>query len=192
MLPERSVPKIPRVALQFDELLPLREAMRDVQEGVAAYYAASARHSELGRSVRIFLDAAQRVNDLLTSAITDARTYRSLFDPPAAAGTEVINAVKYARNVNQHLLHIVRPRVDTLIGGALGMRVYAYWQAVPPEVHAKLHARTQALASAYNRELLGQEVTGTMLTVLRFYAQAVPEIVHRDHRGEWTGFPLMS
>ena len=31
-----------------------------------------------------------------------------------------------------------------------------------------------------------------MLSVLQFYAGVSPNLVHRDPRGEWTGFPLMN
>ena len=101
--------------------------------------------------------------------------------------------MKFARNVSQHVLHIVRPADNlTLIGGDLGFRVYAVWDDIPASVVAQLHRRTQTLERAYRAELEGQEVTGTMMAVVRFFAEVVPQIIHRDTRGEWTGFPLMS
>jgi hypothetical protein len=106
----------------------------------------------------------------------------------------VIDGVKYARNVAQHVLHIVRPSDNTvLIGGQFGLRTYAVWDAVPPVAHNRLtNSRTQALKAFYDAALLGKEVVGTMMATLRFYQAVNPAIVHRDGRGEWTGFPLMS
>lgn len=182
----------PLVQVSQDELPPLREAMRDIQEAVAAYYAETARDEDLGAPVRTFLVKAQTLNDRFTNAVGDTATYRGLFVSPTHASADLISAVRYARNVDQHILHIVRPRPDTLVGGQLGMRVYAFWEEVPVDVHAKLRPSTQKLKPAYDTTLQGKEVTGTMLAVLRFYAEIAPEIVHRDHRGEWTGFPLMS
>jgi hypothetical protein len=185
------------VNLASDELPPLSEAMRDVQSAVATFYAATARGGDLGVAVRGFLACAQVVNDLLMNQATNAASYRALFaqrTAPSPAALEVIEAVKYARNVAQHVLHIVRPSDNTvLIGGQLGLRTYAVWDAVPQVAHNRLtNSRTQALKASYDSALLGREVVGTMMDTLRFYQAVNPAIVHRDGRGEWTGFPLMS
>lgn len=182
----------PLVQVSADELPPLREAMRDIQTAVAAYHAETARGGDLGARVRAFLVNAQTLNDLFSNAIVDSASYKALYDPPAHVNADLINGVKYARNVTQHVLHIVRPSEDTLVGGALGMRIYAYWDDIPSHAHAKLRTNTQKLKPAYDATLLGQEVTGTMFAVLRFYAEIEPTIVHRDQQGEWTGFPLMN
>lgn len=167
--------------------------MRDLQMSVAEYYAETARGGDLGPRVRTFLVAAQTLNDLLSNQIARSATYRSLFTIQRHSSATLIEAVKFARNVTQHVLHIVRPSGSmTLIGGAMGLRVYAVWDEIPADVVARLRSPTQALEPAYRAELEDHEVTGTMMAVLRFYAQAVPQIIHRDATGEWTGFPLLS
>lgn len=185
------------VELTPPEIPPLREAMGDVQTAVATYYAETARGGDLGVPVRGFLASAQVVNDLLANQATDAASYKALFvqrATPSPAALEVIAAVKYARNVAQHVLHIVRPSDDTvLVGGQLGLRIYAVWDDVPQAAHSRLtNKHTQALRASYDSALLGREVVGTMMDTLRFYQAVNAEIVHRDTRGEWTGFPLMS
>ena len=185
------------VELTPPEIPPLREAMGDLQTAVAAYYAETARGGDLGTAVRGFLASAQVVNDLLTNQVTHAAPYKALFTLRGArspASPEVIDAVKYARNVAQHVLHIVRPSDDAvLIGGQLGLRIYAVWDAVPQAAHDRLtNKRTQALKASYDSALLGREVVGTMMDALRFFQTVNPAIIHRDARGEWTGFPLMS
>ena len=185
------------VELTPAEIPPLRAAMGDVQVAVATYYAETARGGDLGVAVRGFLASAQVVNDLLKNEVTDAASYKALFvqrAAPSPAALEVIDGVKYARNVAQHVLHIVRPSDDTvLIGGQLGLRIYAEWDEVPQAAHNRLtNKRTQALRASYDSALLGREVVGTMMDTLRFYQSVNPAIVHRDTRGEWTGFPLMS
>lgn len=170
----------------------LRQVMKDIQKDVAAYYAATARRGDLGVHARNWLGRVQNLNDLLTKRLGDKATYLALFKPTPTAGGELINAVKYARNVDQHLMFEVSPSEDVLIGGTHGMRTYACWRPIPAATHAELHERTRHLQPAYQANLEGKELTGTMLAVLRFYADIAPQIVHRDHRGEWTGFPLKS
>ncbi|KRF36651.1 hypothetical protein [Nocardioides sp. Soil805] len=183
----------PRLEITETEKPRLVEAMRDIQEGVAAYYAETALRGDLGGHVRTWLGRVQTLNDLLTNQLADRASYTALFDPPKAPGVDLINAAKYARNIDQHVMHIVAPSTDSLIGGGtFGYRVYAQWEPVPPAAHASLRPGTQALEPTYSAELQGQEVTSTMLGVLRFFADIAPQIVHRDPRGEWTGFPLMS
>lgn len=185
----------PHTSIQIaaHERPPLREAMRDVQKSVSAYYAATATGDELGGHVRAFLVSAQTLNDLFTNAVTDSASYVAALGAAAQRDADLIWGVKYARNVAQHVLHIVRPSDEmTLVGGTLGLRVYALWDEIPAAAHAKLRSGTQSLKPAYDAALRGQEVTSTMLALLRFYARIAPAIVHRDQRGEWTGFPLMS
>lgn len=168
--------------------------MHDTQQSVTDYYAATASGGDLGRSVRAFLVSAQTLNDLFSNAVADAVTYKAILSGACQAESDLINAVKYARNVDQHVLHIIRPddETHTLVGGTFGMRMYAFWDEIPARAHAQLRKSTQALKPAYEAALQGQEVTGTMLELLRFYARIAPTIVHRDHHGEWSGFPLMS
>ncbi|GAA6123321.1 hypothetical protein BPY_14290 [Bifidobacterium psychraerophilum] len=179
-----------RVRLTTYEIEPLRETMRDVQVSVADYYAATAESGDLGGKVRAFLINAQRLNDHFQNKIRDKATYRELFKSSAQPGADVIDGIKYARNVIEHVLHIVRPKDDALVGGSLGFRVYPVWDDIPPAVHAELHPNTQKLKPAYDNKLLGQGVIKTMLDVLRFYAAIAPDVIHRGVRGEWTGFPL--
>lgn len=181
-----------QVRLTADEIEPLRETMCDIQVSVADYYAATAGPGDLGGKVRAFLINTQRLNDDFKNKISDKATYRELLKSSAQSGADVMNGIKYARNVIEHVLHIVRPKDDVLVGGLLGFRVYPVWDDIPAAVHAKLHANTQKFKPAYDNELLGQSVIETMLGVLRFYAVIAPDVVHRDSRGEWTGFPLMA
>ncbi|WP_454042954.1 hypothetical protein [Cellulosimicrobium sp. Marseille-Q8652] len=181
------------ITLTTSEIAPLREVMRDLQTSVAGYYAETARGGDLGPRVRSFLVAAQTLNDLLTNQIAQSATYKQLFAGQRHPSADLIEAVKFARNVVQHVLHIVRPSDEiTLVGGELGMRIYAVWDQIPASVVAQLHTGTRKLEPAYRSELEGHEVTGTMMSVLRFFADVAPSIVHRDSRNEWTGFPLLS
>lgn len=170
----------------------LLQVMKDIQEDVAAYYAETARSGDLGTRARTWLGRVQNLNELLTERLGDKATYKALFAPSPTPGAELISAVKYARNVDHHLMFEVSPSQDTLIGGLHGMRTYGCWRPIPAATHAELRAGTQALRPAYRANLEGKELTGTMLAVLRFFADLAPQIVHRDHRGEWTGFPLKS
>ncbi|GAB33356.1 hypothetical protein [Gordonia otitidis] len=170
----------------------LRQVMKDIQNDVAAYYAATAGGGDLGVHARTWLGRVQNLNDLLTKQLHDKATYLALFTPTPTTGAELINAVKYARNVDQHLMFEVSPSEDVFIGGAHGMRTYGCWRPIPAATHAELEKRTQRLQPAYQANLEGKELTSTMLAVLRFFADIAPQIVHRDHRGEWTGFPLKS
>ncbi len=167
--------------------------MRDLQLGAARYYAQTAIGGDLGSLVRAFIANCQVLNDWSVHAIADHASYTALFDQPRHEGTDVIDAMKYVRNVSQHVLHVVKPSdTVTLVGGALGFRTYAQWEGIPAQVHSKLRPGTQALRPAYENNLAGKEVMSTMMAVLRFLADVAPNIVHRDKLGEWTGFPLMS
>lgn len=170
----------------------LLQVMQDIQKDVAAYYAETARGGDLGVYARNWLGRVQNLNDLLTMQLGDKATYLALFKPTPTPGAELFNAVKYARNVDQHLMFEVSPSEDVLIGGPHGMRTYGCWRPIPAATHAELHERTQRLQPAYQANMEGKELTGTMLAVLRFLAEIAPQVVHRDHRGEWTGFPLKS
>lgn len=183
----------PQLRISATELDPLRVTMRDTQQAVSEYYAATGNGQDLGRPVRAFLVAVQALNEHLSANVADSASYESTLTNADQSDADLINGIKYARNIAQHILHVVRPSDElTLVGGQLGMRVYAVWDDVPADVHAKLHKGTQKLKPAYEAALLGKEVTGTMLTLLRFVHSFAPDIVHRDHRGEWTGFPLMN
>lgn len=182
---------ITRLTITADEVPRLTQVMGDIQESVAAYYAETAAGGDLGRHIRIWLNSVQTLNDLLTSQLGDKATYTSLFGASPTPGAELINAVKYARNADQHVMQIVAPpKANSLIGGFHGRRIYALWEPIPQDVHDNLHDRTRRLKPNYDANLDGREVTATMLAVLRFFADLAPQIVHRDNRGEWTGFPL--
>lgn len=181
------------VDLTSDEVTVLTALMGDIQVAAAAFYAKTATSADvesLGTEVRTFLSAAQTLNERLSGSITEKEAYQS--ELLKADIGELIDAVKYVRNVSQHVLHVVRPSEDSgvLVGGLHGLRVYVVWDDVPLAAHSSLRPSTQALRPAFEARLRGQEVTGTMLSVLRAFATLAPQIVHRDRRGEWTGFPL--
>ncbi len=179
--------------ISANELEPIRTVMRDLQIGAARYYAQTASGGEIGATVRAFIANCQILNEWFSKSIADSASYKALFARPRHAGADVIDAMKYVRNVSQHVLHVIKPS-DTavLVGGVFGYRTYEQWDAIPVDVHAKLHPGTQALRPAYEGHLEGREVMRAMMAVLRFYAEIAPNIVHRDKHGEWTGFPLMS
>lgn len=185
----------PLVALTSEERDALVEVMGDIQRAVVDYYRATIiRDADIGTAVRTYLAKAQALHELLWQQIDDRATYVALFSGPVRhPKADLVEAIKYARNLSQHVIHPVSPREDSIIGGGTwGYRVYAYWDDVPAEKHAKLHARTQGLKPLYDAELLGHEVVSTMLPLLQFYAEANPDLIHRDNRGEWTGFPLLN
>ena len=155
--------------------------MRDLQIGAARYYAETASGGEIGATVRAFIANCQILNDWFVNAIADAASYSALFGPIRHAGADVIDAMKHVRNVSQHVLHVVKPS-DTvaLVGGTLGLRSCTRWEAIPMDVHANLHRRTQALRPTYEANLEGKELMGAMMAVLRFYADVAPNIVHRS------------
>lgn len=182
----------PTVQLTNDELGPLRATMRDIQLAVANYYELTARSGdvdELGTSVRAFLTSVQQLNESLMKRVADAATYEAL---KVQNGTEaLIDAAKYARNVVEHVLHVVRPDDDTsLIGGMHGLRTYAQWAHIPTGADAELHKGTRALRPSYVATVEGREIVEVMLDVLHAFWTIAPDMVHRDHLGEWTGFPL--
>jgi hypothetical protein len=181
------------IAVSPGEIEAVRTVMRDLQIGAARYYAATGSADDLGSTVRAFIADCQTLNDWFLNAIADSASYKALFREPRHPGVDVIDAMKYVRNVSQHVLHVVKPSdTQVLVGGTLGYRVYANWESIPADVHEKLHRGTRALRPAYEANLDGKELMSTMMAVLRFYAGIAPTIVHRDQHGEWTGFPLMN
>lgn len=181
------------VSIEPDELEPFSTVMRDLQTGAARYYADTASGGELGSTVRTFIANCQILNDWFVNTAADAASYKALFDLPRHTDADIIDAMKYVRNVSQHVLHVVKPSDSiSLVGGTFGFRFYAHWEAIPTEIHEKLRSGTRALRPAYEANLEGRELMSTMMAVLRFYAEVAPSIVHRDQHGEWTGFPLMS
>lgn len=151
-----------QVRLTNEEADSLRATMRDIQDSVADYYAATAESRELGGEVRNFLTSAQRLNELLAKQIGDSSTCNKLLESSSCRGGELIGGVKYARNVVEHTLHIVRPKDDALVGGGQRFRVYPVWDEIPLEVHKKLRKGTQELRPAYGTTFQGCEVTETM------------------------------
>jgi hypothetical protein len=179
------------VALTTDEITVLSALMGDVQMAVSAFYAQTARSvasDSLGTEVRTFLSATQTLHERLSETLQDRI---ALSD----TNTHVlIDAIRYVRNVSQHVLHVVRPSEEgrVLIGGPDGLRMYVVWDDVPSTAHAALRPKTQQLRSAFETRLCGQDVTSTMLSVLRAFASLVPQIIDRDQFGEWRGFPLQA
>src|SRR4051794_19852863 len=124
-----------RLAITADEELRLVQGMGDIQEAVAAYYAQTAARGDLGRHVRNWLSSVQTLNDLLTKELGDKTTYTSLFGTSPTPGAELIDAVKYARNADQHVMQIVAPpKPNSLIGGLHGFRIFALWEHIPQAV----------------------------------------------------------
>lgn len=182
-----------QVSIAATELPAFQATMRDAQTAAADYYGQTARGvniDDLGTPVRRFLIAAQTVNERLTHG-SDAATYKGIISG-SHPGASVIRGVKYARNVVEHVSHVIQPGDEHIvIGGVSGLRIYSFWDEIPDAVHAKLHKGTQKLRPDYNASLLGTNVTETMLDTLSFFSDVAPSIPHRDSRGEWTGFPLM-
>lgn len=186
----------PHVSITSSELPALQAQMHDAQTAAADYYDQTALDvtiEDLGTPVRRFLNAAQAVNELLTGVVSDSATYQEILRSGKHPGVRVVRGVKYVRNIAQHRAHVIKPREPhALIGGTHGLRFYTSWDKVPVAVHDRLHPPTKRLKSDYDTLLKGQDVIQTMLTTLGFLAEVAPDIVHRDHRGEWTGFPLRS
>lgn len=137
---------------------------------------------DLGVCGRNRLGRVQNLNDLLTKQISDSATYQALFTPTPTPGAKLLNAVKYARDVDQHLMFEVSPSEDVIIGGIHGMRTYDRWRPIPAATHAELEKRTQRLQPAYQANLEGKELTSTMLTVLRLFADIATDRAPRSPR----------
>lgn len=174
------------------EITALRSRMRDLQSTVSRYYAATATGAGFEPELRSFITLTQSINDLLSQSIDDKASFGAALDAAAPDAKRLLNGIKYVRNVDQHLLYAVAPDSENvrIVGGTFGMRLFPVWKAIPTEVHAKLHDRTQKLRPFYEA-LVGSEISGTMMDVLRLFGGLIPEAVHRSKGGEWTGFPLM-
>ena len=138
-----------RVAVEPGAVPAVRAAMRDAQTATADYYGQTARDcsiEDLGTSVRRFLVATQTVNDLLANNSIDPPTYQMIMSSSDHPGAGVIRGAKYVRNVAQHLAHVIRPRDDhALIGGALGYRIYTFWDYVPAQsTHSCIKGRNDS------------------------------------------------
>lgn len=163
------------VSIGTDERGPLRSASRDLQLSVSRYYAGTASGEDLGALVRAFISHTQTINDWLTNVIVDAASYKANFQSSRHVLADYIEAVKYVRNVSEHVMHIVKPDDKVrVVGGKFGMRLYARWEAIPPAVDARLRANTRALRPHYESKLQDREVMSTMMQVLRFYADIAP------------------
>lgn len=196
--PCRSVPVVsvlqsPLVPPRSD-IEGLQSAMRDIQVSVADYYRECARtvdEDALGTRVRTCVSFIQVVHDQLRKHGSMGAQYQELFLQPAEPGSQLVRGFEYARHVVQHVLHPVRPSPSAMVGGFLvGLRLYAEWQPIPSSVHGRLTRSTQDLRPFYDHELSGREVTRTLLDAAAFFGRVCPVAVHRDHNGEWTGFPL--
>lgn len=182
------------VSLRAEEVKPLQSHMRDLQTAVSRYYAATGSHASFKPELRAFITHAQTLNELLTKSIADKTSFPTALDAMGTDAKNLINGIKYVRNVDQHLLYVVAPDPENvgIGGGRLGMRFLLVWLSVPAEVHDQLHVRTQKLRPAFEHRLVGREIAGTMMDTLRLFGMLIPTAVHRDSRNEWSGFPLMS
>lgn len=182
------------------ELEPLQSAMRDIQVSIADYYRLTSGFVQdaerFTTPVRSTISFIQKTNDVLRQDFGQSQKYRQIFRDRIAAGdpgAETIEAIRYVRNVGSHQLHPVRPNTTRVVGNhRLGFRTSAVWQPIPPAVHRKTHPPTQALKPLYDKHMVGSSVLNTFLDASRFFAEVCPLVVHRDHDGEWTGFPLRS
>lgn len=174
--------------------------MRDVQISIAGYHDATAGYhveSETFETpARATVAFIQKVNEVLRQQLGQSEKYRRIFtralhqgDP----GAELIEAFRYVRNATSHQLFRAGPTTSAVFGGlGLGYLTTAHWQPIPRRVHNRLHAHTRALRPYYDRHLVDHPVMETFLDAAKYFATICPLIVHRDHRGEWTGFPLRS
>lgn len=167
--------------------------MRDVQVLIGDYYRATGLTDdpdELGTRVRVCVAFVQVMNELLRKQSGVTADYQLLFKPPEDPHVGIIQGFEYARHLTQHVLHPVRPERRSIIGGVWGLRTYAVWSDVPMSAHGRLKQATQKLKLHYDTHLLGREVTDTLLDAAGFFYRVCPSVVHRDGKGEWTGFPL--
>lgn len=186
------------VAVTPSEVEVLQSRMREIQLAASRYYAATGHfgsQEKMGVEVQNFLGHAQRLNDLLTNKLADRATYAALFGSATPhSQRDLLLGMKYARNVVEHVMYIFTPAEPNAMFGSsdLGLRVVAEWDEVPAAVHAELQPSTQKLKPHYEAHFQGREVLTVMFEVLRFFAEVAPTAVHRDSRGEWTGFPLQA
>jgi hypothetical protein len=187
MVDERSVNLTP------EESKALRTRMRDLQAAVSRFYAATGSGADFEPDLRAFITHTQSINDLLTKSIADKASWSAALDAQGADAKDLLNGIKYVRNVDQHLIYTVAPDSKNvrIVGGTFGMRLFPTWKSIPAEVHAELHPGSRKLQSAFERRLMGREISGTMMDVVRLFGKMIPDAVHRDVKGEWTGFPLL-
>jgi hypothetical protein len=186
------------VRLRKSEVEDAQSAMRDLQVSIALLHRAGSgffgESEPLVTEVRAACAFVQKVNDVLRNDVGQAEKYRRICQRRLDAGDsdlELVQAFRYVRHVISHRLVQVSPDTNSVIGGwEIGFRTYPTWADVPVSAHQKMDPRTQALKPYYDRHLLGQDVTDSLLQVARVYAELCPQIVHLDDRGEWTGFPL--
>lgn len=188
------VDSVKPVLLSAAEAKALQSRMRDLQVAVSRYYVATGSHSSFEPELRAFITHTQAINDLLTESITDKSSFKTALDAQGDDAKSLINGIKYVRNVDQHLLYTVTPDSENLriVGGTFGMRLFPVWKSIPAEVHDQLRPGTRKLQPAFEDRLVGREISGTMMDVLRLLGALIPEAVHRDGKNEWSGFPLMS
>ncbi|MCE7482430.1 hypothetical protein LZG07_10925 [Microbacterium profundi] len=182
------------VVLTVEEAEALRSRMRDLQAAVSRYYAATGNHGDFVPELRAFITHTQAINDLLTESIADNRSFKVALAARGEDAKSLINGIKYVRNVDQHLLYTVAPDSENvrMVGGSFGTRLFPVWRSVPAEVHSQLRPGTQKLQPAFEDRLVGREISGSMMDVLRLFGALIPDAVHRDSQNEWSGFPLMS
>lgn len=169
--------------------------MLDVQSSVADYYRRTAGFAveadALATPVRACASFVQVLNERLRGLSNGQADYRLMFETPEDPRVGIILALKYARDVAQHVPHPVRPAPSAVFGGfGLGYRTYAIWEDIPMSAHGRLKRVTQQLKSHFDRHLRGRPVTDTLLEAASFFAEVCPDIVHRQPNGEWTHFPL--
>lgn len=182
------------------EAVDLQSAMRDVQVSIASYHhAAAGFHSgseAFETPARATVAFIQKVNDVLRVQIGQADKYRRIFKrqlDEGYAGAELIEAFRYVRHVMSHQLFRTSPVTTSVVGGlGLGYLTAAHWERVPLRVHNRLHNHTKLLKTYHDRRLVDHLVLDTFLDAAKYFASICPMIVHRDHHGEWTGFPLRS
>lgn len=173
--------------------------MRDVQVSIEDYYRGTTGFVEDAEQfttpVRATIAFIQKVHDVLRNDFGQQSRYRKVFAARLAngdRGAETIEALRYVRNVGQHLIHPVVPDTSRVVGSnmGLGFRTSALWAEMPQAVHRSLHPPTQKLRVHYDARLLGNDVLESFLDAAHFFSDVCPDCVHRASNGEWTGFPL--
>ena len=182
------------VLLTAEEADALRSRMRDLQAAVSRYYAATSKQGNFESELRAFITHTQAINDLLTEAIANRTSFKIALESQGEDAKKLLDAIKYIRNIDQHLLYSVTPDSENvrIVGGSFGFRFFPVWKSIPLTVHDRLRSSTRKLQPAFNDRLVGREISGSMMEVLRLLGALIPEAVHRDGNNEWSGFPLMS
>lgn len=186
------------VRLSKSELSDAQSAMRDLQVSISALHrAGSGAFSDsepVVTEVRAACGFAQKINDVMRNDIGQSEKFKRIVTRRLAAGDpdiELIEAFRYVRNMISHRLVAVAPGAGPLIGGiGLGYRTYCQWRELPAAAHRKMRPSTQQLRPLYRSRLVGEDVTQSLMSVARVYAELCPGLVHRNHLGDWTGFPL--